>query len=174
MDHACRCGRVAQALRPAGYDAEAVYLVALLQNLGRLVVQYHFPEEAAQIRNLMLPEGPLARAAGANAGMDEEAAACAVLGIGLEPLGIAVARHWGLDETVLQMIRRLPVATPVRTPERDEDLVRAVASAANEGVDAALRAPAAAAAALDRVAHRYARPLGMSPKDLRDAMSGSR
>ena len=38
-----RAGRVAQALRPAGYDAEVVYLVTLLQNLGRLVVQLPLP-----------------------------------------------------------------------------------------------------------------------------------
>ena len=31
-----RAGRVALALRPAGYDAEVVYLITLLQNLGRL------------------------------------------------------------------------------------------------------------------------------------------
>ena len=33
-----RAGRVAVALRPAGYDSEVVYLVTLMQNLGRLVV----------------------------------------------------------------------------------------------------------------------------------------
>jgi eukaryotic-like serine/threonine-protein kinase len=27
-----------------------VYLITLLQNLGRLVVHYHFPDEAQQIR----------------------------------------------------------------------------------------------------------------------------
>src|SRR5439155_1756954 len=48
-------GLLAQALRPAGYDGEVVLLVALLQNLGRLLVQYHFPDEAAQIRRLMQP-----------------------------------------------------------------------------------------------------------------------
>ena len=55
-----RAGRVALALRPAGYDAEVVYLMTLLQSLGRLVVHYHFPDEAAQIRRLMQP-APSAR-----------------------------------------------------------------------------------------------------------------
>ena len=39
-----RAGRVAVALRPAGYDAEVIYLITLLQNMGRLVVHYHFAD----------------------------------------------------------------------------------------------------------------------------------
>jgi non-specific serine/threonine protein kinase len=50
-----RAARIAQLLRPPGYDAEVVHLVAMLQNLGRLVTCYHFPEEAAQIQRLMEP-----------------------------------------------------------------------------------------------------------------------
>ena len=34
IDDVRLAGHVAQALRPAGYDPEAVYLVAVLQNLG--------------------------------------------------------------------------------------------------------------------------------------------
>ena len=51
-------GRVAQSIRPAGYDGELVFLLTLLQNLGRLVVCYHFPDEAAQIERLMKPAPP--------------------------------------------------------------------------------------------------------------------
>jgi non-specific serine/threonine protein kinase len=111
----------------------------------------------------MRPDGPAH-------GMNEEAASCAVLGIGVASLGVAVTRQWGLDDTVLHMMRRLPDAAPVRAVARDEDLLRAVASAAGEAVDAALLAPPAAAAALDRVAQRYARPLGIAFDDLRAAM----
>ena len=55
IERAQRGARIAQLLRPPGYDAEVVYLVALLQSLGRLVTHYHFPEEAAQIDRLMQP-----------------------------------------------------------------------------------------------------------------------
>ncbi|MEI7465692.1 MAG: HDOD domain-containing protein, partial [Burkholderiales bacterium] len=50
MDQVRLAGHAAQALRPAGYDAEVVYLVTVLQNLGRLLAQYHFPSEYEQIR----------------------------------------------------------------------------------------------------------------------------
>ena len=73
-------GRVAQWLRPAGYDPEVVYLLATLQSLGRLAVQYHFPEEAAQIRRLMLPAMPARPGEPEEPGMGEESASFAVLG----------------------------------------------------------------------------------------------
>jgi non-specific serine/threonine protein kinase len=172
IDDATRAARVAQMLRPAGYDAEVVHLVTLLQNLGRLVVQYHFPEEAAQIRHLMRPAPAAKPGEPDEPGMTEEAAAFAVLGADIESMGCAVARYWGLDESVLHMIRRLPATTPVRAIDRDEDLLRAVASAANEAVDAATLPPRMAAAALERVAQRYARPLALSLKDLQGALQG--
>jgi hypothetical protein len=86
LDRARRAGRTAMVIRPAGYDGEVVYLVTLLQNLGRLVVQYHFADEATQIRRLMQP------AAGDQGepeepGMTEQAAAMAVLGVDLEAIG---------------------------------------------------------------------------------------
>ena len=50
IDRVRLAGHTAQALRPAGYDGEVVYLIAALQNLGRLMLRYHFAEEAEQIR----------------------------------------------------------------------------------------------------------------------------
>jgi len=47
-----RAGAIARALQPAGYDDQVVFLITALQNLGWLVVQYHFPDEAAQIRRI--------------------------------------------------------------------------------------------------------------------------
>ena len=42
--------------------------------------------------------------------MSEEGASFAVLGVDIDVLGAAVARYWGLDDTVLPMLRRLPLA----------------------------------------------------------------
>lgn len=168
-----RAGRVAQILRPAGYDAEVVYLVTLLQNLGRLTLQYHFPDEAAQIRRLMLP-APAAKAGEPDEpGMTEENAAFAVMGVDADILGAAVARHWGMDEAVLQMIRRLPTNTPVRSADDDEAVLRAVSSCANEVVDALSLPAQQAATALQRVVQRYARTLGVTLRVLQDALKGA-
>lgn len=167
-------GHVAQALRPPGYDGEVVYLVALMQNLGRLLVQYHFPEEAEQIRQLMQP-APAPQGGADLPGMSEEAASYAVLGTDTEALGAAVARLWGLGEEVQHMIRRLSATKPVRAPDSDADVLRVAASAANEAVDAMTRLPAAKiGAAIVQVAQRYARVLHLSPKDLQEALQGAR
>ena len=136
MDECKRAGRVAQALRPAGYDAEVVHFVTLLQNLGRLLAAYHFADELQQIRRLMQPAPSLHPGEAEQAGMSEQAASYAVLGTDIEGLGAAVARHWGLDDAVLHLIRRLPLTTPPRTVDDDDDMLRAVASCANEAVDA--------------------------------------
>lgn len=175
-----RAGRVATRLVPAGYDGEVVYLITLLQNLGRLLVQYHYPDEAAQIRRLMqatvvdvppkAPGGPPERKE--EPGMGAEAASYAVLGADQEALGAAVARHWGLDDTVQQMIRRLPPTAPVRTPESDADILRISASCANDLVDAMGQPAPRAAKALNLVVQRYARPLGLSGREMQIALQG--
>jgi HD-like signal output (HDOD) protein len=174
-------GHTAQALRPAGYDAEVVYIVAALQNLGRLLVQYHFPDEAEQIRALMQPAPPPdgaepgTAAAAEQPGMSEEAASFAVLGVDTEALAAAVVKHWGLGEEMLHMMRRMPLGKPVRKPDSDTDMLRVAACAANEAVDAMTRLPAAKVpAALVQVAQRYARVLELTVRDLQDALQGAR
>lgn len=175
-----RAARVATRLVPAGYDGEVVYLITLLQNLGRLLVQYHFPDEAAQIRRLMQPSLVTLpqKAPGAEPetkeepGMTSEAASYAVLGTDMEALGLAVARQWGLDDSVQHMIRRISTAAPVRTPESDSDILRVSASCANDLVDAMSLPAARAAKALNLIVQRYARALGLTGKDMQEALQG--
>lgn len=168
-------GHAAQALRPPGYDAEVVFLVALMQNLGRLLVQYHFPDEAEQIRHLMQPLPPAQPEERAHPGLSEAAASYAVLGVDIESLGAAVARHWGLGDEVQHMIRRLALDKPVRHPDSDADMLRAAASAANEAVDAMTSLPAAKiGAAIQQVSQRYARVLELSPREVQEALQGAR
>jgi eukaryotic-like serine/threonine-protein kinase len=199
-------GCTAQALRPAGYDGEMVYLVTVLQNLGRLLAQYHFPEEAEQIRTLMhsTQGGPGSAAASTSmgaptaAGWTEAQASYAVLGIDIDALGAAVARHWGLGDEMLRMIRRLPKDLPVRAPDNDADVLRLTASAANEAVDAAVlidaeqlasvksdgelaaarpkpaKAARGGARRITSVAQRYLRSLQLTPTIVQDALSAAR
>jgi HD-like signal output (HDOD) protein len=171
FDECKRAARVAQALRPAGYDAEVVHLVTLLQNLGRVVVAYLFPEELQQIHRLMQPAPPLRPGESEQPGMTEEAACHAVLGTDIEGIGSAVARHWGLDDAVLHLIRRMPLATQPRTVDNDDDMLRAVASCANEAVDASALPAARRPQAMRVVAQRYARVLDISFNDLQDAIN---
>ena len=172
LELARRAGRAARQLRPAGYDAELVYLLAMLQRLGRLVVHYHFPEEALQIQRLMQPAPAGKRGEPDEPGMGEEAASFAVLGVDIDALGQAVGRYWGLDEATLQMMRRLPPQLPVHTSNHDADLLRVTASCANELIDAQSLPPAEQGAALHRLAQRFARMLQVTVDELRKAALG--
>jgi non-specific serine/threonine protein kinase len=167
-----RAGRVAKALQPAGYDGEVVYLVALLQNLGRLLVHYHFADEAQQIRRLMQPAPSPREGEPEEPGMNEESAAYAVLGTDIEGIGAAVARQWGFDDSVLNMIRRPPLATAVHSAGSDYETLRAVAGCANEAVDALAQPAQRVAAALQRVLQRYGRLLNIGPRELHAALQG--
>ncbi|MEP7296205.1 MAG: HDOD domain-containing protein [Burkholderiales bacterium] len=169
-------GHTAQALRPAGYDPQVVYLITMLQNLGRLMLRYHFADEAEQIEQLMKPN-PANRETGASEqpGLSEEAAAFAVLGVDVESLGTAVARQWGLGDDVMHMARRLPPDSPVRRPDSDAEVLRLTASAANEAVDAATAlAGPRTVNAINQVAVRYARALNINARDVNDALQSAR
>lgn len=174
LQHARVAAGTAVRLRPAGYDAEVVYVLALLQNLGRLLVRYHFPEEAAQIV-LLMQARPATADEAAIEGMDEQEAAYAVLGVDVEAIALAVARYWGLGDEVQTLLRRLPLDKAVHLGRSDGDLLRAAASAGNEAVDALLAGdPARVGRALGRVAQRYGRALGFTPRDLQEALQGAR
>ena len=174
LDRVRLAGHTAQVLRPAGYDAQVAYLIAVLQNLGRLMLRYHFADEADQIEQLMKPSS---REPGApdQPGLSEEAAAYAVLGVDIESLGAAVARDWGLGDDVMHMARRLPPDAPVRKPDADGEVLRLTASAANDAVDAitTLTGPRAVAA-IGQIAQRYARVLGLSARDIADGLQAAR
>ncbi|MEP7301417.1 MAG: HDOD domain-containing protein [Caldimonas sp.] len=176
IDRARLAGHTAQALRPAGYDGEVVYLIATMQSLGRLMLRYHFADEAEQIQQLMQPAASVSPTDGHDQpGLDEAAAGFAVLGVDVDSFGSAVARHWGLGDDILHMIRRLPVDVPVRKPDGDADLLRIVASAANEAVDIVSHLPAPkVGAALGLVAQRYARVLRVNARSLVDALHEAR
>jgi non-specific serine/threonine protein kinase len=105
--------------------------------------------------------------------MNEETACFAVLGTGIEHLGTAIARQWGLDDEVLHMIRRLPEGSPVHVPENDGDTLRVVASCANEAIDAIGLPAAQVGPALSKVLQRYARALKITLKDLQAALQGA-
>ena len=177
MDQARWAGHVAQALRPAGYDPEVVYLVAVLQNLGRLLVQYHFGDEAEQIRQLTLPLRALngAQSEPELRGLSEEIAAMSVLGVTIDEMGAAVARHWGLGDEVLHMVRPLSKVAPVRVSDNDNDLLRATASAANEAVEAAQNLkPSQLIHALSAIAQRYAKVLDANLSAFQEALESGK
>jgi len=170
MDQCIQAGRVAQSLRPPGYDAEAVYMVTMIQNLGRLALCYHFPEESIQIHRLTQPVASPEAEGGEVPGMAERAACFAVLGVDVDAVGKVVARYCGFDDATWHRLARITGHDAVPMARSDDDYLRTTASCANDAMDA-LRLPAPqAASALAAVVHRYGRALKLTSKVLQDAL----
>lgn len=158
---AMMAGSVAAELCPTAQTAEEAFIGAMFQNLGRMLCEFYFPEEARQVRALL--------AAGRVEG-GEESAALQVLGLGFEDLAVGVARVWGLPDS-LQRCMRKPLGSPMqRAPEQGVERLRWAAMAANEVASTLLTSDAAVLPArLEQVAARYARTLALSPEAIGEA-----
>jgi serine/threonine protein kinase len=101
-------------------DIEQVFICSMFHNLGRLLSQYYFPEESAEIRRAMVQKG-----------CSEEAAALQVLGISFEDLGVGIAQAWGFPRLIVNSMRRLPAGS-IRRPLNPEDRLRVLSALSNE------------------------------------------
>jgi hypothetical protein len=170
-----RAGLVASQIRPRGYDAEVVYLVACLQNLGRLLMHYHFPSDAEQVRRMMRP-APLDSQAPpgseAAAGLREADAVMSVLGWRLDELSAGVVQALGLGDELAAMVRAIPPDKLPSAGQTDWEILRASAWAANEAIDVASHgALASQNKLLDAICQRYGRTLELSVESLGQALA---
>ncbi len=159
-------GSIAAELSPPrSEEGEEAFLGAMFQNLGRLLTEYYFPEEARAVRALTEGKEP----------MPEMNAAITVLGISYEQLGVGISKAWNLPETIRHCMRK-PEGPPPATPLRDPgERLRWVALASNEMADALLHhEPTLAVGKVLLAGQRYARPLNLDPKGLEAATQRAR
>jgi HD-like signal output (HDOD) protein len=159
-------GSIASELAATSAEGEEAFIGALFQNLGRMLAQFYFPMDAANIRNLMSSKThPLS----------ETAASIKVLGISFEVLGVGVARAWGLPESI-QRCMTPPSGDP--PPWVVSDLahkVRWISRAANDMADVVLQAdPNLLDRHLDLAAKRFGKTLGLSLGQVQAATSTAR
>ncbi len=147
-------GSLARELCQSQREAEELFLAALFQNLGRLLSEFYFPEEAQQVRRLVRePQG-------AKAPLTEATASARVLGIPYEDLGIGVARSWGLPDTLTAVMRRPAGAPPQRALDVPLEQQRWLARVANDTADLMLATePEKLSAPLHRLAEAHAKAL---------------
>jgi eukaryotic-like serine/threonine-protein kinase len=154
---------LASELAAGSRQREEVFIGAMFQNLGRLLVQFYLPEEAQMVQQRR-----------ASQGLSDAQAAVAVLGVDLETLGCGVARSWGLPETLLRCMRT-PVGEPPSKRLHDDERPRWLARAANDLTDVLLTAmPAELPRALAGLAERHARALGLEPRHMMEATRAAR
>lgn len=169
---ALMAGTLAGELCDDERNREEAFIGSMFQNLGRLLAEFYFPEEAQQIRAL----AGARKAAGEVARMGaEESASLQVLGLGFESLGIGVARSWGLPDTLQRCMRRSGGDPPSRVPDNPAERMRWLATVANEVTDTLLRSdPTVSDAAVHRAAERYARVLGTTAREVFEATATAR
>lgn len=160
-------GSVASALCPVSRESEEAFIGAMFQNLGRLLTEFYFPEEARQVRSALAEHIESGRPRSAAV---EDAASVTVLGLSFEELGLGVAKSWGLPDNLQRCMRRPAAELPARAAANAGERLRWLAQAANEITDTLLHAePSEAAQGVAAVAERYAKVLGLSAKSIEGA-----
>jgi serine/threonine protein kinase len=159
-------GSIAAELSGTSAEGEEAFIGALFQNLGRMLSQFYFPEEAANIRALVSAQRDP---------MSEEAASTRVLGMSFEALGVGVAKSWGLPAGI-QRCMLLPVGEPPsRVPSEVSSRLCWTARAANEMADAMLHAdPDHLQGHLDKAGKKFSKTLGLSPSQVQTATTSAR
>jgi HD-like signal output (HDOD) protein len=161
----CLAGHIARWMAPFEISDEECALAAMSQRLGWLLVLYHFPDEAAQMKRLMLQGPPTEQGGQPTPGMSMEGAAAAVLGINLDDLTQSVLKHWGWDERLAQAARPLSRTAGVRHPASAEETLRTVASLANEIASTQEMDVPKAVSAMHQIQLRYGRALKLEPRE---------
>ncbi len=161
----CLAGHIARWMAPFESSDEECALAAMSQRLGWLLVLYHFPDEAAQMKRLTLAGPPAEPGGPPTPGMSLDGAAGAVLGINLDDLTQAVLKHWGWDERLAQAARPIPRQVGVRHPASPEEVLRTVASLANEIAGTQDMPMDKGVSAMHQIQLRYARALNLEQRE---------
>ena len=159
-------GSIGAELCPLQRDSEESFIGSMFQNLGRLLVQFYFPEEAAQVRALVLSKRDP---------MSEASAAVRVLGLSFEELGVGIAKAWSLPHGIQRCMRKPAGPPPASAPADTTERIRWIAMASNEIADVLLHAdPKDVDAQIALVTRKYAQSLGVSAREMQMATSVAR
>jgi serine/threonine protein kinase len=163
---ALMAGTIASELAPLARDGEEAFIGAMFQNLGRLLTEYYFPEEARQVRAAVASSGGTT---------SEDTASVRALGLSFEELGLGVAKAWGLPDGLQRCMRQSEGDPPNQMPTQNAERIRWITVAANRIADVMLRSdPETAAARIAEVAARHASSLGLEPKRIEAASGAAR
>jgi len=168
---ALMAGTLASDLTPVAKEGEEAFLGAMFQNLGRLLTEYYFPEEALQIRQRIVgaTDTPFLR----------DSHARQILGLGLDDLGAGVAKAWGLPDTLQRALRMPEGEVPTRMVDRwaegGAERLRWLGRSANALTDAMLLPDLdQQTQSLHAIAESYAPALGLEPRDMLGTVQGAR
>lgn len=158
-------GTLAAELTPSPREAEETFIGSMFQNLGRMLTQFYFPEEAQQIRQSVKGSGMAA----------EDKAAIKVLGLSYQELGVGVAKAWDLPDSLQRMMSQPDGAPPAKGVEKGPERQRWIGRIANEITDSMLAGdPADIEARIGRLAEEFAPALGLPKRTVLTAAEAAR
>jgi serine/threonine protein kinase len=154
-------GTLCDELTPAAKAHDEPFLAGMLSQLGRMLTEFYFPEEADLIRRRVEP----ASRRGEWSQAVEDRAVAEVLGLSYEQLGVGVTKVWGLPDSLRRAVARPEGEAPSRPVDAAPDRLRWCVQASSEIAQALMQAPAGSAASrISAIGERYARALNL-PKD---------
>ncbi|MBH9553455.1 serine/threonine protein kinase [Inhella gelatinilytica] len=157
-------GSLARELMDRPREAEEMFVVALFQNLGRMLTEFYFPEEAQQVRRTVRD------AQGTQAPVSEATASTRALGISYEELGAAVAKRWGMPDGLTQAMRKPNGEPPDRPLEVPVERQRWMGRLANDAADTMLHTePERVQSKLAQLAESSSKALRLSGKVFEEA-----
>ena len=158
---ALMAGSIAVELCAEARENEEAFIAAMFQNLGRMLAEFYFADEARAVRDLV---------ASSDKPLSEARASTSVLGVDFETLGLGVAKAWGLPDAIQHSMRKPRGEPPLRPPVQAAERLRWIALVANEIADILLRAPPRELEMrLAQEAGLYAKTLGLSVQKVRQA-----
>jgi HD-like signal output (HDOD) protein len=164
--HALMAGSIASELGASQAESEEAFIGALFQNLGRMLSQFYFPEEALSVRSLVTAPRDA---------VSEEVASARVLGMSYEALGLGVSKAWGLPESIQRCIVKPSGDPPNQTIKDAQTRMRWSTRAANEMADAMLQSdPEEVDAQVLNAAKRYGKTLGLTVDTVKTATASAR
>jgi eukaryotic-like serine/threonine-protein kinase len=154
-------GTLCDELTPLAKAHDEPFLAGMMSQLGRLLTEFYFPEEAALIRRRVEPawqRGEWSQAI-------EDRAVGEVLGLSYEQLGVGVTKVWGLPDSLRRAIARPEGGAPTRSVEAPAERLRWCVQASAELAQALMQAPTEAASSkISAIGDRFGRALNM-PRD---------
>ena len=154
-------GTLCDELTPLAKAHDEPFLAGMMSQLGRMLTEFYFPEEAALIRRRVEPSWQRGEWSHAI----EDRAVGEVLGLSYEQLGIGVTKVWGLPDSLRRAIARPEGEPPTRSVDAAPDRLRWCVQAASELAQALMQAPGESAASrIGAIGDRFSRALNL-PRD---------
>lgn len=143
-------------------DPEEAHLCGMFRNLGEVLIACHFPDDYARIQERVH-----------ELGQSVSGAANHVLGFRYEDLAVAVSRHWGMPDTVVQGIRARPGAVTSDVSGITAFSHDLTLSIYRQARGAEPREPADAERAVHDAMDRHAAHLKISREQVRDVVEAA-